>query len=41
MKKKILKEMVSDDSKEKIIIKLQNENKILKFKLDKIKEIIK
>jgi hypothetical protein len=41
LKKEILKEMVTKTDKERIIIDLQNENKILKFKLNKIKEFLK
>jgi len=39
--KKIIKEMVNEEDKEELIIKLQNENNILKFKINKIKSFLK
>ena len=39
-KLKILKEMMTEKDKEEYIIKLQNENRLLKFKIEKIEEVM-
>jgi hypothetical protein len=40
IRKKILKEMVKEDDKEELIMKLQYENKLLNLKIKRIKKIL-